>query len=59
MHIFPTELPILTALLQSVVYVAMGITLAWIYEKEQNIIPVIIVHAANNLLGIITVLLFL
>jgi len=53
MHIFPTDLSLIEALVQGLVYVAMGLCLAWIYENKQNIYFVIIVHAFNNLFGMI------
>ena len=59
MHIFPTELSLYLALTQSIVYVAMGVTLSAMYWKHPNIWIVTIVHLLNNLIGILTVLLLL
>lgn len=58
-HVFPTEHSILLALLQSIIYVSLGVALAYIYLKEENIYFVIIPHALNNLLGIVAALLLL
>lgn len=40
----------------SVIYIAMGIFLAALYAKEDNIILNIAVHAINNILGVIALL---
>ncbi|MDD4187536.1 MAG: CPBP family intramembrane metalloprotease [Bacilli bacterium] len=59
MHVFPTEHSLVLAILQSVIYVSLGVALACIYLKEKNIYFVIIPHALNNLLGIVAALIFL
>jgi len=59
MHIFPTNLPLAVAIMQSITYVSIGFALAYIYVKEQNIYLVMIVHALNNLFGLVLMLLFL
>ncbi len=56
MHVFPTDLGIALAIAQSIVYVALGVTLAYIYERKNNIYFVIVPHALNNLLGILAAL---
>ena len=53
MHIFPTELALSVALLQSIVYLAMGFALAYMYEETNNIYLVMLVHALNNLFGLL------
>ncbi len=58
-HIFPTDLNIVIALIQSIIYVSIGIVLAWMYEKENNIYFVIVAHALNNLLGLLAALILL
>lgn len=58
-HIFPTDLNIVIALSQSIIYVSIGIVLAWMYEKENNIYFVIVAHALNNLLGLLAALILL
>jgi membrane protease YdiL (CAAX protease family) len=58
-HIFPTELALSVALTQSITYVAMGFTLSWIYTETKNIYHVTVVHAANNLVSLIVILLLL
>ena len=58
-HVFPTDVAFMTAVLQSIVYVALGVTLAYIYEKEDNIYLLMIVHALNNLFSLIVILLLL
>ncbi len=59
MHVFPTDLNLTIALLQSVVYIAMGAVLAHFYEEENNIYIVIVVHVLNNLFGILAALIFI
>lgn len=56
-HIFPTDLSISIALIQSIVYVVMGISLAYFYQKYDNIFYSIILHFYNNLFSIIVLLL--
>ena len=58
MHIFPTELPLYVALIQSIVYVAMGICLAYMYTETDNIWITIIIHALNNFLSMAAILIF-
>lgn len=58
MHIFPTELPLYVALIQSIVYVAMGICLAYMYTETDNIWIAIIIHALNNFLSMAAILIF-
>lgn len=58
MHIFPTDLVLYEALIQSIVYVAMGVYLAYIYSETDNIWISIIVHGLNNLLSMAALLLF-
>ena len=48
MHIFPTELPLYVALIESLNYVTMGLLLAYIYNETDNIYVVVIIHALNN-----------
>ena len=56
MHIFPTELPLYVALIESLNYVTMGLLLAYIYNETDNIYVVIIIHALNNLLSMLMIL---
>ena len=56
MHIFPTELPISLALIYAISYVTMGLYLAYIYTKENNIWVTIFVHALNNIISMIAIL---
>lgn len=56
-HIFPTDLNLSVALIQSIVYVIMGISLAYYYQKYSNIFYSIAIHFYNNLLSIIFILL--
>jgi len=56
-HIFPTDLNLGVALIQSIVYVVMGISLAYYYQKYNNIFYSILIHFYNNLLSIIFILL--
>lgn len=56
MHIFPTELPIYVALIESLNYVTMGLLLAYIYNETDNIYVVVIIHALNNLLSMLMIL---
>lgn len=58
-HIFPTDLSIKLALLQSISYVAMGFTLAYFYLKYKNIWYPIFVHLFNNLISVIVLILTL
>jgi len=52
-HIFPTDLSLGVALTQSITYVAMGLLLAYYYQKFDNIFYSILLHFYNNLLSII------
>lgn len=56
-HIFPTQLDISLALLQSITYVAMGFALAYFYEKYKNIWFPITIHMLNNLISVIFLIL--
>lgn len=56
MHIFPTDLNLTVALLESINYVALGITLAYIYAKTDNIWFVIFIHGINNLLSMLALI---
>ena len=56
MHIFPTELPLYVALIESLNYVTMGLLLAYIYNETDNIYIVVIIHALNNLLSMLMIL---
>lgn len=56
MHIFPTELPLYVALIESLNYVTMGLLLAYIYNETDNIYVVVIIHALNNLLSMLMIL---
>lgn len=56
MHIFPTELPLYVALIESLNYVTMGLVLAYIYNETDNIYVTIAVHALNNLLSMLVIL---
>jgi len=58
-HIFPTDLNLGVALIQSIVYVVMGVCLSYYYQKYNNIFYSIIIHFYNNLLSIIFILLSL
>lgn len=52
-HIFPTDLSLGVALTQSITYVAMGLLLAYYYQKFNNIFYSILIHFYNNLLSIV------
>lgn len=52
LHVFPADITGLT-LIQSLLYVSLGIHLAYIYEKEENLAYPIIIHLLNNLLGFV------
>lgn len=58
-HIMPSTLSLPIILVQSMIYIALGLALAYIYDKEKNIFFVIIPHAMNNLFGILAALLLL
>lgn len=53
LHIFPTDLNIIYALISSIPYVTMGMVLAYIYKKEDNIYYPIILHGLNNFISMI------
>lgn len=53
LHIFPTDLNIIYALISSIPYVTMGMVLAYIYKKEDNIYYSIILHGLNNFISMI------
>lgn len=59
MHIFPTDINITVALIQSISYVSIGTLLAYFYVKYKNIYFVIIIHSLNNLLGVLAALLLI
>ena len=56
MHIFPTDLLMVEALVYSITYVTMGIYLAYIYVETDNIWINILVHGINNLISMIAIL---
>lgn len=56
MHVFPTHLTIDIALVQGIVYVAMGVFLAYVYLDTDNIWTSIGVHALNNILSMVMIL---
>ncbi len=56
MHVFPTDLSLTVALIYSVVYVTMGVYLAYVYVETDNIWIPIIVHALNNFIGMIAII---
>lgn len=53
LHIFPTDLNITYALISSIPYVTMGMVLAYIYKKEDNIYYPIFLHGLNNFISMI------
>ena len=53
MHIFPTDIDLTLALIQSITYVSLGCLLAYYYVRYDNIYIIIIIHALNNLLSIL------
>lgn len=53
LHIFPTDLNITYALISSIPYVTMGMILAYIYKKEDNIYYPIFLHGLNNFISMI------
>ena len=59
MHIFPTNINLTLALLQSITYVSLGCLLAYLYVKHDNIYIIIILHALNNLLSILATFLLI
>lgn len=59
MHIFPTDLSLDFALIQSITYVTMGFILAYTYVETNNIWIVISIHAINNLISMLSILAFM
>ena len=60
-HIFPLAegISILLGLIQSITYVTMGLFLAYIYEKSDNVFNSIGVHLLNNLLSVLVMINFM
>ena len=58
MHIFPLAkgITLTLGLIQSISYVSMGLVLAFIYEKSNNIFITIGIHFLNNFLSVITMI---
>ena len=58
MHVFPLddEVSLLLGIIQSINYVTMGIFLAYIYNKSDNIFISIGVHFLNNFLSVLTMI---
>ncbi len=58
MHVFPLEegVTLTLGLIQSISYVTMGLFLAYIYQKTDNIFCSIGLHFLNNFISIITLL---
>lgn len=56
MHVFPVDYSYVSSLVQSITYITMGISLAYIYEETNNIWVTIGIHALNNFIGIISLL---
>ncbi|MBQ3021400.1 MAG: CPBP family intramembrane metalloprotease [Bacilli bacterium] len=58
MHVFPLEegIPLALGIVQSISYVTMGIFLAHIYNKTDNIFLSIGVHFLNNFLSVLTMI---
>ena len=56
MHIFPTDIPLALALTQGITYIVIGAVLAAIYVKTDNIWYVILIHALNNVLGMMMII---
>lgn len=56
LHIFPTDLDIIYALINSIPYVTMGMVLAYIYKKEDNIYYPMIIHGLNNFVSMLLLL---
>lgn len=59
MHVLPSELSLVLIMLQSIIYISLGIALACMYVENKNIFYVIIPHALNNLLGMLAALILL
>lgn len=57
LHVFPLDgIPLGLGILQSVVYVTMGIFLAYSYQKTDNIFISIGLHFLNNFLSVLTMI---
>jgi membrane protease YdiL (CAAX protease family) len=58
MHVFPLEdgVSVLLGIIQSINYVTMGIFLAYIYNKTDNIFISIGVHFFNNFISVLTMI---
>lgn len=56
MHVFPMDYSYVSSLVQSITYITMGISLAYMYEETNNIWVTIGIHALNNFIGIISLL---
>ena len=52
------EANVINEIINSISYIAMGMYLAYIYAKENNIYINIGVHSLNNILSMIVLLLF-
>ena len=53
LHIFPTDLSLPYALITSIPYVSIGMMLAYIYKKEDNIYHSILQHGINNFISMV------
>ena len=56
LHIFPTELSMSIALTYSITYVTMGVLLAYVYVETDNIWFPIIIHALNNFISMLAII---
>lgn len=58
MHVFPLEngMPLILGVVQSISYITMGIFLAHIYNKTDNIFLSVGVHFLNNFLSVLTMI---
>ena len=57
LHVFPLNgLPLIVGLVQSILYVIMGMVLSYIYYKYDNIYMSIGVHFLNNLLSMLIII---
>ena len=56
MHIFPTDLSMSIALTYSIVYVTMGVFLAYVYIETDNIWVTITLHMINNLISMLAIM---
>ncbi len=58
MHVFPVDnISLTNALIDSITYITIGITFAYIYAKTDNIWFTILIHFLNNLIGMIAIFL--